>query len=150
MKKLAAFSTLVIASLVVVPQAFAQITVNTCPQQGFGPLCNLRLDGGLVQTLITIAFIIAALIALAFLIFGGIKWILSGGDKAGVEAARQMIVAAVIGLVITFAAYIIINIVFAFFGLGGLGREFQIPSLRAGSSRPSQDFCETNPNANGC
>lgn len=136
MKKIAAFSTLVISSLVVVPQAFAEITVNTCPTRnsGFFDLCNLRLDGGLVQTLITIAFIIAALIALAFLIFGGIKWIMSGGDKGGVEAARNMIVAAVIGLVVTFAAYIIINIVFAFFGLGGLGKEFQIPALRAGSS----------------
>ena len=57
------------------------------------------------------------LIALAFLIYGGVKWITSGGDKAGVEAARNMIVAAIVGLVIAFLVYFILQIIFSLFGL---------------------------------
>jgi len=112
-----------------------EIEVDPCPltnadttSGSFNLLCQVRLGQNLFQTLITTAFIVASLIALAFLIYGGVKWILSGGDKAGVETARNIIVAALVGLVITFLAYLFINIVFQFFGLGDFGT-FTIPSL---------------------
>jgi hypothetical protein len=111
--------------------AFANIQVDPCPATGTGGgfqnLCNLRVGGGLFQTLITSAFIVASLIALAFLIYGGIRWITSGGDKSAVESARNIIVAALVGLVITFLAYLIITFVFNFFGLN-FG-QFTFPSL---------------------
>ena len=107
------------------------ISVNPCPTGNFSALCSLTADGQLINSLITLAFIVASLIALAFLIFGGIKWITSGGDKGGVEAARNMIVASLVGLVIVFLSYLILNFVFAFFGLGTIGA-FNIPSLNAG------------------
>jgi hypothetical protein len=83
----------------------------------FNPLCYLELSGGIVGNILNIIFIIVVLIALIFLIYGGIKWITSGGDKAGVESARNMIVAALVGLVIAFLAYFILQIVFRLFGL---------------------------------
>ncbi len=73
--------------------------------------------GGVVGKVVTIAFILATVIALFFLVYGGVKWITSGGDKAAVESARNTIVAAVIGLVIVFLSYFILNIVLGFFGL---------------------------------
>lgn len=100
-------------------------SINPCPvdsgANGFSKLCGLNFNGNVVGNVLTIGFIIAILIALAFLIFGGIKWITSGGDKAGVEEARNMIVAALVGLVVTFLSYFIINILLQFFGLGGIG-----------------------------
>lgn len=60
-------------------------------------------------------FIIATLLALAFLIWGGISWIISGGDKAGVEAARKKIIYALIGLIITFSSFLILNMIERFF-----------------------------------
>ncbi len=73
--------------------------------------------GQLIGFVISIVFIVAILIALFFLVYGGIKWITSGGDKGGVEAARNQIVAAVIGLIIVFLSFFILNLVLGFFGL---------------------------------
>jgi hypothetical protein len=131
MKKLTALGISTASYLSLASHAFAQrgggtgggisnVTVNPCPQgggQNFNILCGISFTGNLISDVITIAFIAAALLALAFLIFGGIKWITSGGDKGGVESARNMIVAALIGLVITFLAYFLIRIIFGIFGL---------------------------------
>ena len=73
--------------------------------------------GAVVGFIIGAAFIIAVLIALFFLVWGGIKWITSGGDKSGVEGARNQIIAAVIGLIVVFLSFFILNLVLGLFGL---------------------------------
>lgn len=122
MKKITALSLSTAAYLSLAFPALAQGAlpneINPCPAgTQFNSLCGLNFSGGLVGSIITVAFIVAALIALGFLIFGGIKWITSGGDKAGVEGARNTIVAALVGLVIVFLAYFLIQLIFTFFGL---------------------------------
>jgi|SRR3989338_440553 len=99
--------------------AFAQTSVDACPKGDFAGLCAFNIDsfGGIISTVVTVLFVIAVVIALAFLIWGGIKWILSGGDKSAVEGARNTIVAAIVGLIIVFLAYFILNIVLGFFGI---------------------------------
>lgn len=109
--------------------AFAD-SIQTCPPGQFAPLCTITSGnfGGLVGKVITILFILAAVVALIFLIWGGIKWILSGGDKSAVEAARNTIVAAVVGLIVVFLSYFILSIILRFF-LGTSTTEFSIPTL---------------------
>src|SRR3990172_12087500 len=107
MKKIAALSISAISYLTIVPSAFAVIggqNIDPCARSGFRSLCNVANAGigPLVNAIITILFIIAVVLALAFLIYGGIKWVISGGDKAKVEAARGTIVAALVGLVLVF------------------------------------------------
>ena len=82
-------------------------------------LCNIDASktGSLIRGVIVGALVIAAIMALFVLIWGGIKWILSGGDKTKVEGARNTIIAAIIGLVITFLAYFILTIVLGLFGI---------------------------------
>ncbi len=125
MKKVSALIFSGATYLSLATHAFAETPINPCPEANpdganFNILCTLAPGGSLISFLVTVAFIAASLIALGFLIFGGIKWIMSGGDKSGVEAARNMIVAALVGLVITFLAYLIINVVFTFFNLGSI------------------------------
>jgi uncharacterized protein YacL len=102
-------------------QAFATgQNINPCPSAGqFAALCNLNSNnlGGLVGAAVTFILIVAVLIALFFLILGGIRWITSGGDKAKVDSARQTITAAIIGLVIAFLAFFILALALSFFGL---------------------------------
>ncbi|MDO8269965.1 MAG: hypothetical protein Q7T54_04835 [Candidatus Levybacteria bacterium] len=121
MKKILGFASAFPALLMSAPQVFAQATndnLNPCPKAGqFSVLCGFNDLGAVLGFVITIAFIIAVLIALFFLIWGGIKWITSGGDKGGVEAARNQIIAAVIGLIIVFLAFFILNLVLGLFGL---------------------------------
>ena len=108
--------------LIFASSAYAQI--NICPQAGasgtqFAPLCNLNFDdfGTLVSRLITLILIIAIVVSIFFLIYGGIKWITSGGDKTAVEGARNHIVAAIVGLVIALLAFFILNVIGGLFGI---------------------------------
>ena len=104
--------------------------IEVCPTiPGFKELCKFTQAGfgNIVGTFITVAFVLAVLIALAFLVFGGIKWITSGGDKTAVEGARNTIVAAIIGLVIVFLSYFILNIILGIFDLSLA--KLQLPNL---------------------
>ena len=105
-------------------------SVNPCPPgTTFGKLCNINSSniGGVLSNFVLFLFIVAALIALFFLIWGGIKWILSGGDKGKVETARSTIIAALIGLVVTFLSFFLLQIVLGLFGINL--SNLQIPQL---------------------
>lgn len=86
------------------------------PPEGWEKLGKITLPG-IISTLIKFALIVAALIAFFFLVVGGIKWITSGGDKEQTSKAQHTITAALVGLVIVFAAWAIIRLVEAFFGI---------------------------------
>src|SRR5579859_3990890 len=73
--------------------------------------------GGLIGGLIQVALIVAAVIFFFMLVIGGVRWIASGGDKGQTEAARNQITAALVGLVIVFAAWAIANLVGNLFGI---------------------------------
>ena len=66
---------------------------------------------------------IGLLLVFMYLIWGGIDWITSGGDKGKTEGARNKITAAVIGLIVLAAAYAILQIAFGFLPniTGGFG-----------------------------
>lgn len=83
--------------------------------------------GVLISKLIALVFIVAAIIFFFMLVIGGIQWMLSGGDKAATEAARGRITAALIGLIIVFAAWAIMKLIETFLGITILGGEIPIP-----------------------
>lgn len=82
----------------------------------WGNLDNLTI-GGIVGGAIRLVLIIAAIVFFFILVVGGIRWIVSGGDKAQTEGARNQITAALVGLVIVFAAWAIIKLIQTFFGV---------------------------------
>lgn len=82
----------------------------------FSPLGDITVPG-IISAAIKLTLVVAALVFFFMLVVGGIKWILSGGDKAQTEAARNQITAALVGLVIVFAAWAIVQLVQAFFGI---------------------------------
>ncbi len=113
MKKALATIITVTPLLFTAQQAFAQAVVG-CPTGSFAFLCNLQI-GQAVGAAISFIFVIVALAALGYLIWGGFKWLTSGGDAKQVEAARNHIIAAVIGLIIVFLSFLVMNIVLGFF-----------------------------------
>lgn len=94
-------------------------TLNLCPEGQFNAFCAITTGdfGGIIGTAIIVIFIIAIVIALIWLVIGGIKWITSSGDSSKVEGARNQIIAAVIGLIIVFLSFFILNFVLSLFGL---------------------------------
>ncbi len=86
------------------------------------------------QLLINMLFIIAAFLAVAYLMFGGIKWITSRGDKVAVESARKHIVAAIIGLVVVAGSFFILQVVFTILGADNpLKSGFKLPTISPGT-----------------
>jgi hypothetical protein len=83
---------------------------------GFSNLVNFEI-GSIISSAVALVLIIAAVVFFFMLVIGGIRWITSGGDKGQTEAARGQITAALVGLVIVFAAYAIVSIIEAFFGV---------------------------------
>jgi hypothetical protein len=86
--------------------------------------------GQLITAAVGMMMIIAALLAFFYLILGGIQWITSGGDKAGMEAARNKITHAIVGLIIVGAAWAIMTLVQNFLGvqiIGGSSLSFPTP-----------------------
>lgn len=75
----------------------------------------------IIQVSITLIFIIATIAALFVIVFAGIRWIVSGGDKEKLQGARNMITYALVGLVVIFLSYFIINVIGDFFGVKLLG-----------------------------
>lgn len=105
-------------AFVVRPAFAAPITI--CPANStFSKLCELNFNnvGDVIGKLIVLLLIVAVIVSVFFLIYGGIKWITSGGDKTGVESARNHIIAAIVGLIIALLAFFILNFVGGFFGI---------------------------------
>ncbi len=61
-------------------------------------------------------------LALLMFIYGGFTFLISAGSSEKVSEARKIIVAAVIGLIIVFASYIIIQFVLGSLGLNWQGK----------------------------
>jgi len=98
-----------------IPVVYAE-DIDIRPGGQFGKLGEITIPS-VVSAIVKLSLIIAALIAFGFLIVGGIKWIMSGGDKDATAKAQSTITAALVGLVIVFAAWAIIKLIETFFGI---------------------------------
>lgn len=129
MKKIISSSVAIGGFLSLAASAFAATPLGTCAT-GFSALCSLNTSnfGSLVGSLLQLIFVIAVVAALLYLVWGGFKWLTSGGDKQAVSNARDHIIASIIGLVIIFLSYFIINLLLGFFKLGSLNT-IQLPTI---------------------
>lgn len=99
-------------------------------------------------------FVIAGIATLIMLLWGALAWVLSGGDKEQVEAARDRITAALVGLFLILVALSTIwtleQIVFQRTICFGLSCPVSIPTLLrsnsgSGSSNSSHIFAKPTP-----
>jgi len=86
--------------------------------------------GNLLQSVLNFVMVIAALLVFFYLIWGGIEWISSGGDKGKTESARNKITAAVIGLIILAASYAIFIVVINFLGFGSIQEALTLQGIK--------------------
>ena len=73
--------------------------------------------GALLSGLVSAAIIIAAILAFVYLVWGGLNWLASGGDKTKTEEAQKRITSAIIGLAIVAASWALIQLIANVFGL---------------------------------
>ena len=75
-----------------------------CPADLFG-------DGGVFKRITNTILYIVGIVAVIMLIVGGIRYVISGGDSKKVTDAKNTVLYAIIGLVICFLAFAIVNFV---------------------------------------
>ncbi len=83
--------------------------VGGMPQAGVSSLSNIITTG------LDLAVIAAIFVCLFMLILSGFEWIFSQGDKQKVAQARQRLAFSIIGLVVVFTSFMLINIIYTFF-----------------------------------
>lgn len=123
------FKTLVLSTTVMISSAF--VILNAPPVyavddatnevcRGIGATsgtrgCNVERGGltasGLVKTVVNILSIVVGIIAVIYIIIGGVKYITSSGDANNITAAKNTIVFAIVGLIIVAFAQIIVKFV---------------------------------------
>ena len=114
--------------------AQADTNFDLSPGGDYALLTEVTVEG-IVAWAVTAVLVVAAIIFFFMLIIGGIKWITSGGDKGQTEAARGQITAALIGLVIVFAAWAIITLIANIFGVNILN--LTLPSIVGSGGAPA-------------
>lgn len=75
-----------------------------CPTDLFG-------NTGVFKQITNTILYIVGIVAVIMLIVGGIKYVISGGDSKKVTDAKNTVLYAIIGLVIAFLAFAIVNFV---------------------------------------
>lgn len=103
-----------------------QINLGVPSGSGFENLENLQFSG-IISAGIQLVLVISAIVFFFILVMGGVKWITSGGDKGKTEGARNQITAALVGLVIVFAAWAIIQLLETFFDISILNGLQMLP-----------------------
>jgi len=82
-----------------------------------------------IRVFFTFLIIMAAVFFFFNFIWGGIEWIGSGGDKNKLEEARGRVVNSIIGLLIVFSLYMILNFLNTIFNIDLLGFNFSMLQL---------------------
>lgn len=65
----------------------------------------------LIKTIINIISVVVGLVAVIMIVFGGLKYITSGGESSNVSSAKNTILYAIIGLVVVALAQFIVRFV---------------------------------------
>ena len=68
-------------------------------------------DNGVFKTITNAALFLIGAISVLMLIYGGIRYTISGGDSSAVTAAKNTIMYAIIGIIVALLAYAIVNFV---------------------------------------
>ena len=68
-------------------------------------------DNGVFSRLTNTILLVVGLISVIMLVYGGLRYILSGGDSKKVTDAKNTILYAIIGLIISLLAFAIVNFV---------------------------------------
>ena len=92
---------------------------------------------GIFTQMVNMMLFTVGILSVIMLIYGGLRYILSNGDSKKVDAAKNTILYAIVGLIIAMLSYAIINFIISLF-LGGAGTGF------GGSSNGANGIPPTN------
>ncbi len=106
-------SYLLLSTATAFAQATEEVNIGDKVQSFFGFKCIQHF----IFRIVDIGLILAGLLLFIYLVWGGIEWLTSGGDKGKIENARNKITNALIGVAIIAASYAVWTLALTFFGI---------------------------------
>lgn len=76
---------------------------------------------GIFTTVSNVMLFIVGAISVIMIVIGGLRYVISGGNTANVTAAKNTILYAIVGLIVSMLAYAVINFVITSFMGGASG-----------------------------
>lgn len=106
-------------SFVAVPTAHAECTTDTlnaqngadCAKGNNTPANLFDGDDSIFKKVVNIMLFIVGAVAVIMLIFGGVRYVTSGGAQDQVTAAKNTIMYAIIGIIVAILAFALVNFV---------------------------------------
>ena len=102
-------------SLVPATGVYAQNALEqACEEDPSAAICQQSDSGSIedvVQIVVNVLLFIVGLVAVIMIIVSGLRYVTSGGDAGSVSSAKNTLLYAVIGLVVAFLAFAIVNFV---------------------------------------
>lgn len=117
MKKLAKIILpMILAAVIVTLGVTSSVSAMTLKEGAEAARCtgcpsNLFGDSGIFRQITSTILYIVGIIAVIMLIWGGIRYVVSGGDAKKVTDAKNTVLYAIIGLIVAFLAFAIVNFV---------------------------------------
>jgi len=86
-------------------------------------------DAGIITSITNVLLFLAGALAVIMIIFGGLRYVTSGGNSSSVTAAKNTILYAIVGLIIAFLAFAAVNFVLNSVASGASGTQFPVSNL---------------------
>ena len=103
-----------LSSLSVLAVTANEVGDRACYIAGSGAIgCGKGLleKGGFVNNAINTALLIIGALSVIMIIIGGLRYVLSGGDAAGLKSAKDTILYSLIGLVVALLSFAIVGFI---------------------------------------
>lgn len=84
---------------------------------GVPTISNTQPLSHIIAVGINVLLVFLILLSLFYLVWGGFNWIQSAGDQKNLDGARNKIVFAILGLILGFVSFVIVNIFTNIFGI---------------------------------
>ena len=87
--------------------------------KGAGQQTDLFGPSGVFKTITDVLLFLIGAISVIMLIYGGFRYVVSGGESGKVSDAKNTILYAVVGIVVSILAYAVVNFVIGSFASQG-------------------------------
>ena len=104
-------SSIFVIVLSSIPVGASKLEDGANAARGEGMPDTLFGNSGIITDITNVMLFLAGALAVVMIIYGGLRYVISGGNSTAVSAAKNTILYAIVGLVVAFLAFAVVNFV---------------------------------------
>lgn len=90
-------------------QLIWRLAETLCSSPDACGLPNVGFTSGTLANILGLVYKILAALSVLFLMFGAFKYVTSGGDSSGIKNAKETVIYAVFGLIVSLLAFVAVK-----------------------------------------